>query len=74
MGTLGIITAVFGEDEAFMFTEDNTGHTIFVHSIDGKPSTRQELESVNTHIYYEVIEDNYKGIGLLVRISTKASD
>ena len=73
MGTIGIITAVFGEDEAYMFTEENTGHTIFVHSIDGKPSSRQELESINTTIYYEVLENNYKGMGLLVKISTTGS-
>jgi hypothetical protein len=73
MGTIGIITAVFGEDEAYMFTEENKGHTIFVHSIDGKPPTRKDLESINPTIYYEVIENNYKGMGLLVAISTNGT-
>ncbi len=69
MKKLAQVTNVYSDNKVYLFNEDQKEFNAFVNKIDGKLSTKEALEKLESMVFYEVVLPYTSG-ALVINIET----
>jgi hypothetical protein len=74
MERIGLISTVYSDNEAFLYSDDKLAYYANILSINGAPSTMNRLRNLaGKCIKYKVIQKNHAGSDIVIDIRTRTN-